>query len=58
MCSAVGSARANAVFAVPIAVAIETRDAGRTFRYITVSLDLTITDFKNADFINTIMFNS
>ena len=37
MCSAVGSARAYAVFAVPIAVAIETRDAGRSFRYITVS---------------------
>ena len=37
MCSAVGSARANAVNAVPIAVAIEACHAGGRFSYITVS---------------------
>ena len=37
MCSAVGIARANAVVAAPIAVAIETCDAGSSFRYIAVS---------------------
>ena len=37
MCSAVGSARANAVNAVPVAVAVEACHAGGRFSYITVS---------------------
>ena len=55
MCSAVGFASANAVNAVPVAVAVETREAGRIFRYITVSLDLRISDFNITERVGNII---